>query len=403
MPETLQLSQPPCSEISQLVKQVAVARRVVVVTGAGVSVNCGIPDFRSSAGLFRQIQDSHGNLITKGRDLFDASVVFNSANTADIFYKWMTHLRHQCARAQPGVAHRFIRRLADREQLVRSYTQNIDGLERKAGLAVWDPYRKKDDPAHVPWKDTHSVPLHGTMEYLTCNLCSSHYQFPESSPPLSKKKKKKTPGGVLQAGVVCPDCQLRSEIRVADGRRPLTSGKLRPTVVLYEEPHPHCEEIAKIMAHDARQLRTKQRQTDSAFDNVVLVFGTTLKVPGCRQLIRQLATASSSTTTTILVNKEPVCGKSWNGVVDYQIVGDVDDWCRLIERRWNAQTKITQWTKKRKSACYEATECDKENVDSNAKKQQKAERPVVIERFGYSDPPPPVTRRSLRIALKQSA
>ncbi|PIA15308.1 DHS-like NAD/FAD-binding domain-containing protein, partial [Coemansia reversa NRRL 1564] len=266
------------------------ARRVVVVTGAGISVNSGIPDFRSSDGLFRQIQAAHGGLVSKGRDLFDASVVFQSAQTAEVFYQWMTQLRRQCASAQPGVVHRFLRQLADRGMLLRSYTQNIDGLERKAGLAV--------------------VPLHGSMDRLACQLCAGSFPFSEQS------------NATMVAGSACADCVQRSETREACGRRSLPAGKLRPTVVLYEEPHPHCEDIARIISHDARALGA--RRAASKVD-VVLVFGTTLKVPGCRQLVRRLATASPDT-TTILVNNEPICGRAWDGIIDYQIVGCVDEW-----------------------------------------------------------------------------
>ncbi|KAI9501661.1 DHS-like NAD/FAD-binding domain-containing protein, partial [Coemansia spiralis] len=299
--------------LSAIIKQVASAKRFVVVTGAGISVNCGIPDFRSSEGIFKQIQSAHGGLLSSGRDLFDASVVFRSATTADIFYRWMTHLRHKCADAQPGVVHRFIRQLADRGALLRSYTQNIDGLERKAGLAVWDPYNSKDSETHVPWQAAQSIPLHGTMDHLTCQLCSSSRHFPESPDHAA-----------IVAGDDCPDCKSRSMVREADGRRSLPTGRMRPAVVLYEEPHPHCEAIAKIITHDMRKRNV----------NVVMVFGTTLKVPGCRQLVKKLATASPSTTITVFVNNEPVCGKSWDGIVDYQVIGDVDEWCTRVQRHW---------------------------------------------------------------------
>ncbi|KAJ1652839.1 NAD-dependent deacetylase hst3, partial [Coemansia sp. RSA 25] len=320
-----------------------------------ISVNCGIPDFRSTTGLFQQIRAAHGDLVTSGRDLFDASVVFRSAETADVFYHWMTHLRHQCAGAQPGAVHRFIRQLADRGTLLRSYTQNIDGLERKAGLSVWDPYSAKGDAAHVPWQAAQSVPLHGTMEHLSCQLCSSSYHFSEQSGE-----------SAIRAGDECPDCQARSQVREACGRRSLASGKLRPTVVLYEEPHPHCEDIAKIISHDARALGTRRssggsKQRQPIMD-VVLVFGTTLKVPGCRQLVRKLATASPATTLTVVVNNEPVCGKSWDGIVDYQVIGNVEDWCARVERKWSAQTKITQWAKTRKSGAAGAASSSKEKT-----------------------------------------
>ncbi|KAJ2711916.1 NAD-dependent deacetylase hst3 [Coemansia spiralis] len=338
MPETLRLAD-GCPQVAALVKRVAAARCVAVVTGAGISVNCGIPDFRSSTGLFQQIQGAHSDVVRKGRDMFDASVVFRSAQVAAVFYQWMTLLRTQCAAAHPGVVHGFIRQLADRGQLLRSYTQNIDGLERKAGLVVWDPYSAKDSPDYVPWQDAQSVPLHGTMDHLTCQLCAALVPFERA---------------VAAAGDVCAACLQRSQFREACGRRSLPMGKMRPAVVLYEEPHPHCEDIAKIIAHDTRALGA--RRAAAAGVNVVLVFGTTLKVPGCRQLVRQLAMAAPATTITVFVNNEPVCGKTWDGIVDYQIIGCVDDWCARIQRQWSAQTKITRWTTTRKNATRPAKE-----------------------------------------------
>ncbi|KAJ2222471.1 NAD-dependent deacetylase hst3 [Coemansia sp. RSA 1722] len=355
MPETIRL-EGKGQRLSTIVKRVASASRFVVVTGAGISVSCGIPDFRSSDGIFRQIQDAHGGLVASGRDLFDASVIFRTSETAGIFYRWMTHLRHQCSDAQPGAAHRFIRQLADRGLLQRSYTQNIDGLERKAGLAVWDPYAAKDTAKYVPWRDAQSVPLHGSMDRLVCQLCASSFAFSEK------------PGAqATSAGDACPDCTARSDARAAHGRRMLPAGKLRPTVVLYEEPHPHCEDIAKIIAHDARALAARR---DARATNVVLVFGTTLKVPGCRQLVRRLATASPANTVTVLVNNEPVCGKSWDGVVDYQVVGSVEDWCARIEKQWNAQTKITRWTRTRKRADAREGKENKESASTTGHKRK---------------------------------
>ncbi|KAJ2061470.1 NAD-dependent deacetylase hst3 [Coemansia sp. S146] len=367
MPETLTLRDQG-DKLTDLIKRVAAARRVVVVTGAGISVNCGIPDFRSSTGLFQQIRAAHGDVVSSGRDLFDASVVFRSAQTADVFYHWMTHLRHQCAGAQPGAVHRFIRQLADRGTLLRSYTQNIDGLERKAGLSVWDPYSAKGDAEHVPWQAAQSVPLHGSMEHLSCQLCSSSYHFSEQSSE-----------SAIRAGDECPDCQARSQVREACGRRSLATGKLRPTVVLYEEPHPHCEDIAKIISHDARALSTRRSSGVSKQpQDVVLVFGTTLKVPGCRQLVRKLATASPETTLTVFVNNEPVCGKSWDGIVDYQVIGNVEDWCARVERKWSVQTKITQWTKTRKNSA---------SVASSSKGKPKVVAVIEKENVPAADPP----------------
>ncbi|KAJ2610794.1 NAD-dependent deacetylase hst3 [Coemansia sp. RSA 1365] len=401
MPKTLVLSK-RCPEVKALVQRVAGARRVVVVTGAGISVNSGIPDFRSSDGLFRQIQSAHRGLVSKGRDLFDASVVFKSAQTAEVFYQWMTQLRRQCASAQPGVVHRFLRQLADRGMLLRSYTQNIDGLERKAGLSVWDPYSHKDAPDYVSWQEAQSVPLHGSMDRLACQLCAGSFPFSEQS------------NATMVAGSACADCVERSETRKACGRRSLPAGKLRPTVVLYEEPHPHCEDIARIISHDARALGA--RRAASKVD-VVLVFGTTLKVPGCRQLVRRLATASPNT-TTILVNNEPVCGRAWDGIIDYQVVGCVDEWCARIQRQWGLQTKITRWARPRKSApvaknenalhpCDNAPKpsrkrCRSPEVDVTSSSNRVAVRNAPKKRRVTQEALAFPARRSVRIAIRES-
>ncbi|KAJ1665995.1 NAD-dependent deacetylase hst3 [Coemansia sp. RSA 1813] len=416
MPETYRLCDKKNTALTALIKRVALAKRVAVVTGAGISVNCGIPDFRSSEGIFQQIQAAHGDTLASGRDLFDASVVFRSAATADIFYRWMTHLRRKCAEAQPGVVHRFIRQLADRGTLLRSYTQNIDGLERKAGLTVWDPYAPKSSDDHVPWQSAQSVPLHGSMDRLTCHLCSSSLHFPEHS------------RGAIVAGDECPDCRLRSDARQADGRRSLPTGKLRPTVVLYEEPHPHCEDIAKIIAHDTRALGSRRAPPASTLhgssrvtkprepQNVIMVFGTTLKVPGCRQLVRQLANASPASTITVFINNEPVCGKSWDGIVDYQVIGDVDAWCLRIQRQWSMQPKITRWAKTRKTTTPEVRAptqkkpqrmtANKENADtapaaasSNEKCQTSSRKRKCLDVCDDGLLP---TRRSVRIAERES-
>ncbi|KAJ2779201.1 NAD-dependent deacetylase hst3 [Coemansia javaensis] len=406
MPETLWLSEKRSQQVQALVRRVAGARRVAVVTGAGISVNCGIPDFRSSSGLFQQIQAAHGDLVSRGRDMFDASVVFRSARATAVFYQWMTHLRRQCSAARPGVVHRFIRQLADRGMLLRSYTQNIDGLERKAGLAVWDPYSPRDSAAHVPWQDAQSVPLHGTMDHLTCQLCASSVPFEHA----------------VAAGDVCAACQQRSQSREACGRRSLPMGKLRPAVVLYEEPHPHCEDIARIIAHDTRALGSRRAAAAAAAAaaarasaaDVVLVFGTTLKVPGCRQLVRQLAMAA---TVTVLVNNEPVCGRAWDGIIDYQVIGCVDDWCTRIQRQWAAQTKITRWTTTRKAPAARAKggrakeSHTKENRDDGPRPGAKRaatkdpEPTKAAERRAAKRPrlagPEPPARRSMRIAGQQ--
>ncbi|KAJ2897595.1 hypothetical protein IWW38_001665, partial [Coemansia aciculifera] len=123
----------------------------------------------------------------------------------------------------------------------------------------------------------------------------------------------------------------------------------------------------------------------------------------------------------------PVCGKSWDGVVDYQVIGNVEDWCARVERKWSAQTKLTQWVKARKRSatgaisakakiktvavgkenlpqeqivpCKQPTSKKRKNVDcvgSEAATERKRQQPISDERLLQ-----PV-RRSLRIATQQN-
>lgn len=101
------------------------AEKIVVLTGAGMSTESGIPDFRSSKGLYSQ--DSQ-----KGIPLEE--VLSHS------FFKRYPKKFYQFYRekllypdAQPNEGHYFLSQLEDQEKDVTIITQNIDGLHQKAG------------------------------------------------------------------------------------------------------------------------------------------------------------------------------------------------------------------------------------------------------------------------------
>ncbi|KZT52943.1 DHS-like NAD/FAD-binding domain-containing protein [Calocera cornea HHB12733] len=125
---------------------IARGRRVIVVCGAGVSVAAGIPDFRSSAGLFKTLRDENPTeVVSSGKDLFDTRV-FQSPQTLALFNRTMSALATTSSKAHPTIFHTLLRKLEDKGKLLRVYTQNIDALEEKAGLElgvpIW-PQQKK--------------------------------------------------------------------------------------------------------------------------------------------------------------------------------------------------------------------------------------------------------------------
>lgn len=71
----------------------------------------------------------------KGRDLFDASIWACPVRTS-VFYTFATTLRQKARDVSPTTSHHFIGHLRDRGKLVRCYTQNIDRIEEKVGLAT---------------------------------------------------------------------------------------------------------------------------------------------------------------------------------------------------------------------------------------------------------------------------
>ncbi|TFY79450.1 hypothetical protein EWM64_g4564, partial [Hericium alpestre] len=119
--------------LSSLSLAVAKSKRIVVVTGAGISCSCGIPDFRSGDGLYALVKKQYPDVVLKGRDLFDSSLFRNTTSTS-VFYTFISQLKQSIDNAIPSPTHHFIKTLDTKKKLLRSYTQNIDGLEERAGL-----------------------------------------------------------------------------------------------------------------------------------------------------------------------------------------------------------------------------------------------------------------------------
>ena len=166
----------------------------------------------------------------------------------------IANLAEASVQAQPTSFHKLLRVLQSTGILGRVYTQNIDDLEMKAGMAT-----DSSDP--------NCVQLHGSAMEVICTKCSfTEHVFHHF---LTLK------GGKLPG---CPQCKTLIEERRSKGKRSLgQGGLLRPAIILYGESHPKGEDIAKLQAVDGRKA-----------DNI-LVVGTSLKTFGSVALIKTLS------------------------------------------------------------------------------------------------------------------
>jgi NAD-dependent deacetylase len=110
-------------ELDAATKLIGGARDLVVLTGAGISTESGIPDFRSPGGLWTRYDPRKLTF-----DKFCAS-----AETRKLYWEMGNELFPALRDAQPNAAHRALVALERRGSLRRIVTQNVDGLHQKAG------------------------------------------------------------------------------------------------------------------------------------------------------------------------------------------------------------------------------------------------------------------------------
>jgi NAD-dependent deacetylase len=120
------------------------ARRIVFLTGAGISTESGIPDFRGPQGVW-----------TKDPEAEKLSNIRHYVADPEVRRKsWQARLSHPAWEARPNTGHLAIVELERRGQLHALITQNIDGLHQKAG----------NSPERV-------IEVHGTVHDVVCLSC----------------------------------------------------------------------------------------------------------------------------------------------------------------------------------------------------------------------------------------
>jgi NAD-dependent deacetylase len=130
--------------IQSVLAWVEAARRVVVLTGAGISTDSGIPDFRGPQGVWTR--DPQAEKLSDIR--------YYIADPELRRKSWQIRLSHPALMAQPNSGHAAIVRLERRGKLHALITQNVDGLHQRAGNAAG-----------------RVIEVHGTIHQAMCLGC----------------------------------------------------------------------------------------------------------------------------------------------------------------------------------------------------------------------------------------
>jgi NAD-dependent deacetylase len=136
-------------ELRRAARLIAARRQVVVLTGAGISVESGIPDFRSDEGLWTRY------------DPFEYATIEAFERDPAKVWRMLREMDEVLSAARPNPAHRAVARLEQAGIVGGVITQNIDGLHQEAGSRC-------------------VVEFHGTHRSLSCLACGLRYSREEA-------------------------------------------------------------------------------------------------------------------------------------------------------------------------------------------------------------------------------
>ena len=133
---------------SDLARSIADARRIVVFTGAGISTESGIPDFRSPGGVWSQM-----------KPIYFQDFVSSEARRREAWERVFTGRAGWVGR-EPNAGHHAVARLVAQGRASSVITQNVDNLHQSSGI-----------PHHQV------IELHGNASYATCLECAVRHEL----------------------------------------------------------------------------------------------------------------------------------------------------------------------------------------------------------------------------------
>ncbi|UCD28981.1 MAG: Sir2 family NAD-dependent protein deacetylase [Planctomycetota bacterium] len=130
--------------IAEVANRLSSARRAVAFTGAGISTESGIPDFRSPGGVWSKYEPVY----------YDEFLASDQARLR--YWRMKKEMYPEFARARPNAGHYALAKLEKARKIVGVITQNIDGLHQEAG-------------------SRRVLELHGNARYVHCISCDKRW------------------------------------------------------------------------------------------------------------------------------------------------------------------------------------------------------------------------------------
>ncbi|KAI8347297.1 hypothetical protein B0O80DRAFT_217367 [Mortierella sp. GBAus27b] len=277
--------------LEHVIKLLKSSKRIMVLTGAGVSVSCGIPDFRSEDGIYSRLSEFE---LDDPQQMFDLEFF---RERPQIFYSFAREIFP--SNFVPSPSHYFIKLLEDQGKLLRNYTQNIDTLEQKAGI-------RKVLQCHGSFATAscvrcgHQVPGDDIKDHIFkqevayCKVCKT-----PSPPPKAKKRSK--------ARYHSSDEDESDDDDDDDRNKAL----MKPDIVFFGE---------KLPAVFHQSLKEDRGSVD-----LLIVIGSSLKVAPVSDIMHQLPHGVPQ----ILINRTPNRQMEF----DVQLLGNCDaivaELCRM--------------------------------------------------------------------------
>jgi len=263
-----------CKMMKDVVHLLRTCNKIVVLTGAGVSVSCGIPDFRSRNGVYARLAVDFPDL-PDPQSMFDINYFLKDPRP---FFKFAKEIYP--GQFKPSPSHRFIKMLEKKKKLLRNYTQNIDTLEREAGIE-------------------NVVECHGSFSTATCTKCSHKVSCEQIREDVFQQK--------------IPICS----VCLSNGLPETDCGVMKPDIVFFGEGLPDT-------FHDS--MKKDKDECD-----LLIVIGSSLKV----RPVALIPNILPGHVPQILINRERLSNMKF----DVELLGDsdviIDQLCHMLGEDWD--------------------------------------------------------------------